>query len=178
VSSAWRPAVLSSQNIAILRDEIVNGQFSQPAKTSQNNNNPSTAARYAHHNLFLSPVRGETVAATILIGTGLPNPIASGIDVDALSNLIFVADCARNVVVRIDGYTNTVVATSQKLGGNSYTYGLAVNPQTNKIFVTDASIYCCDTSRTVTVIDGTTLAQVARVILPQQPRTDRRQLRD
>ena len=126
---------------------------------------------------LVSPVRGETVVATIPIGTGLPNPIASGIDVDALSNLIFVADSAKNVVVMIDGYTNTVVATSPTLG-NSYTYGLAVNPQTNKIFVTDASIYCCDTSRTVTVIDGTTLAQVARVILPQQPRTDRRQLRD
>ena len=117
---------------------------------------------------FLSPVRGETVVATIPIGTGLPNPIASGIDVDALSNLIFVADSAKNVVVMIDGYTNRVVATSQTLG-NSYTYGLAVNPQTNKIFVTDASIYCCDTSRTVTVIDETTLAQVARVILPSSP---------
>jgi len=98
----------------------------------------------------------------------LPNPIASGIDVDALSNLIFVADSAKNVVVMIDGYTNRVVAMSQTLG-NSYTYGLAVNPQTNRIFVTDASIYCCDTSRTVTVIDETTLAQVARVILPSSP---------
>lgn len=117
---------------------------------------------------LVSPVRGETVVATIPIGTGLPNPIASGIDVDALSNLIFVADSAKNVVVMIDGYTNTVVATSQTLG-NSYTYGLAVNPQTNKIFVTDASIYCCDTSRMVTVIDETTLAQVARVILPSSP---------
>jgi len=117
---------------------------------------------------FVSPVRGETVVATIPIGTGLPNPIASGIDVDALSNLIFVADSAKNVVVMIDGYTNKVVATSQTLG-NSYTYGLAVNPQTNKIFVTDASIYCCDTSRTVTVLDETTLAQVASVILPSSP---------
>ena len=117
---------------------------------------------------FLSPVRGETVVATIPIGTGLPNPIASGIDVDALSNLIFVADSAKNVVVMIDGYTNRVVAMSQTLG-NSYTYGLAVNPQTNRIFVTDASIYCCDTSRTVTVLDETTLAQIARVFLPSSP---------
>src|SRR6058998_2926283 len=88
---------------------------------------------------FASPVRGETVVATIPLGTGPASPIASGIDVDALSNLIFVADSAKNVVVMIDGYTNRVVATSQTLG-NSYTYGLAVNPQTNKIFVTDASI--------------------------------------
>src|SRR2546428_3783884 len=117
---------------------------------------------------LVSPVRGETVVVTIRIGTGLPNPIASGIDVDALSNLFFVADSAKNVVVMIDGYTNTVVATSPTLG-NYYTYGLAVNPQTNRIFVTDASIYCCDSSRTVTVIDETTLAQVARVILPSSP---------
>ena len=117
---------------------------------------------------FVSPVRGEAVVATIPIGTGLPNPIASGIDVDASSNMIFVADSAKNVVVMIDGYTNRVVATSQTLG-NSYTYGLAVNPQTNKIFVTDASIYCCDTSRTVTVLDETTLAQIARVFLPSSP---------
>src|SRR5438128_3565883 len=117
---------------------------------------------------LVSPVRGEAVVATIPIGTGLPNPIASGIDVDALSNLIFVADSAKNVVVMIDGYTNRVVATSPTLG-NYYTYGLAVNPQTNRIFVTDASIYCCDTSRTVTVIDETTLAQIARVFLPSSP---------
>src|SRR5438034_5071434 len=89
---------------------------------------------------FASPVRGETVVATIPLGTGPASPIASGIDVDPLSNLIFVADSANNVVVEIDGYTNTVAATSPTLDYYG-PYGLAVNPQTHKIFVTDTDRY-------------------------------------
>ena len=117
--------------------------------------------------LFVSPVRGETVVATIPLGTGPASPIASGIDVDALSNLIFVADSANNVVVEIDGYTNTVVATSPTLDYYG-PYGLAVNPQTNKIFVTDTDIYGHSTGL-VSVLDEATLSRIATVGLAGNP---------
>jgi len=116
---------------------------------------------------FASPVRGETVVATIPLGTGPASPIASGIDVDALSNLIFVADSANNVVVEIDGYTNTVVATSPTLDYYG-PYGLAVNPQTNKIFVTDTDIYGHSTGL-VSVLDEATLSRIATVGLAGNP---------
>src|SRR5438094_10140 len=116
---------------------------------------------------FSSPVRGETVVATIPLRTGPARPIASGIDVDALSNLIFVADSANNVVVEIDGYTNTVVATSPTLDYYG-PYGLAVNPQTNKIFVTDTDIYGHSTGL-VSVLDEATLSRIATVGLAGNP---------
>jgi YVTN family beta-propeller protein len=86
------------------------------------------------------------------------------VDVNSTTSRVYVTVPDGNSVSVMDGTTNTVVATVPV--GESPT-GVAVNPTTNLIYVTDAAWSAW--SGTVSVIDGTTNTVVSTIPVNQWP---------
>lgn len=86
------------------------------------------------------------------------NPVA--VDVDPITNKIYVANLSSNNVSVIDGTNNKVVAT---ITVGDEPYGICVNPVTNRVYVTN---YFSDN---VSVIDGTNNSVIATVAVGFEP---------
>jgi len=138
------------------------GDFGAPAFAGQlfcsyRNNNPgwycaNWGGGECHHksNIRFEPQQQQcfcvdgnanTVIATVTVGNS-----PGGIGLNAITNMIYVANSIGNSVSVIDGSSNTVVAT---ISGMSFPLRVAVNATTNLIYVTNY------TSNNVAVIDGT-----------------------
>ena len=65
---------------------------------------------------------------SVLIGT-----FANSVDVDPLTNLIFVTDAQENILAVVDGRTNTVTGTATLTV--PFPAGVAVNPVTQRVYV-------------------------------------------
>jgi YVTN family beta-propeller protein len=115
--------------------------------------NPTTNLIYGS-GVFVVPVingatnsTGGTVTTTI---SGLPQ-FLQGVDVNPLTNRIYVVDVGTPSLLVIDGATNTVMTTIPGLFFRSRMVG--VNPVTNKIYVSNDGN---GGGTTVQVIDGAT----------------------
>ena len=84
-----------------------------------------------HAVLRVPVIDGATNTVTTTIG-GLPES-PQGIDVNPITNRIYVVDVRGETLVVINGATNTVMATIPGLFFRSRMVG--VNPMTNKIYV-------------------------------------------
>ncbi len=98
-------------------------------------------------------INGETGKVAASIAGGLfPRDIA----INTQTNRIYVANGGDNSVSVIDGSTNSVIALIEGLGldnipgANEQSFGLAVNPLTNRLYVSNGS------TDKVNVIDGIT----------------------
>ena len=60
---------------------------------------------------------------------------ANDVNLDPLSNLIFVTDGHGNQVLEVDGSTNQVIATVPLSG--SFPVGVAPNPVTRAVYITE-----------------------------------------
>jgi len=108
-----------------------------------------------------------TVPVSIDGGMEFPGGMGVGrraVDVNSTTSRVYVTVPDSNSVSVIDGTTNTVVATVPV--GESPT-GVAVNPTTNLIYVTDAAWSAW--SGTVSVIDGGSNTVVATIPVNQWP---------
>ncbi|HTD23612.1 MAG TPA: Ig-like domain repeat protein [Terriglobales bacterium] len=85
------------------------------------------------------PVCGETVTATVNVGTA-PDAVA----LNPVTNKIYIANASSNNVTVIDGATNTITT----VGTGTTPKAIALNPVTNKIYVADSG------NNKVTVING------------------------
>lgn len=103
-----------------------------------------------------------TVVATVSVGADPlvydANPI--GVDVNTITNRIYVAETASEGVSVIDGTTDTVIATIATGAGAE---SVSVNETTNRIYVANFFV------DTVSVIDGATDAVIATVNVGNGP---------
>lgn len=72
----------------------------------------------------------ETVVASVPFGS-----FANAVDVDVLSNLVFVTDGQGNQVGTIDGRTNTLISSAAT--SDIFPSGVAADPVTQRVFVTN-----------------------------------------
>jgi YVTN family beta-propeller protein len=104
----------------------------------------------------LCPLAGaQTVTGTVGVGRF---PVA--MQLNPVTNKIYVANSASNNVTVIDGATNTAIAT---VPAGEQTYVVAVNPVTNKIYIGNLG------AANVTVIDGATDTVIATVAADVDP---------
>jgi YVTN family beta-propeller protein len=97
--------------------------------------NPSTRRVYvtsstSPSNLYVLNAGTRQVTATVPIGL-----FANNLDIDLLSNLLFVTDGQANTVVVVDGRNNKVGATVALNG--IFPSGVAANPVTRVVYVTE-----------------------------------------
>ena len=121
----------------------------------------------------VSVINGSTNTVLSPITVGL-NPF--GLAVNPKTNMIYVANIGgagvdpcgsepSSTVSVIDGSTNNVVNTVTVGLGPAF---VAVNPKTNKIYVT-VNGGCCTDGNTVAVIDGSTNTVVDTIVLSDDP---------
>jgi YVTN family beta-propeller protein len=103
---------------------------------------------------YIGPAPQAPVSATIPLGD-----IVRGVDVNPVTNRIYVANGANNLSV-IDGNNNTVLNTVT-VGTNPS--GVGVNPATNRIYVANSGDYSFSNPDTVSVIDGANNTVIATV---------------
>lgn len=104
---------------------------------------------YPYNNINVINGTTNAVIATIPVGN---DPV--GIDINPISNQIYVVNESDNNVSVIDGATNTVVAT---IAVGTQPEGIGVNPITGRIYVANTS------NRNISVIDGNTNYVIATV---------------
>gem|GEM_PF-1823103 len=101
----------------------------------------------------ISPTTAH-VTSTVTVGT---RPI--GVAVDSATNTIYVLNQTSNTVSVVNGVTNTVSATITGLP--AYVSAIAVNPTTDRIFVSAGAYVGASNPGSLTVINGVTNAIVA-----------------
>jgi len=87
---------------------------------------------------------GATNAMTTVVDPSAVSPLA--IDINPITNKVYVANNGSANLTVIDGATNTITTT---ISAGSSPFAVAVNPMTNKIYVVNNTA-----NGTVTVIDG------------------------
>ncbi len=114
--------------------------------------NPVTNRIYTAGGTTLTVIDGST---NTIVGTATVGFVPTGIGVNPVTNRIYVGSSNTNDVSVIDGSTDTVVATIP-VTFSPGTFGVDVNPETNRIYVTNLN-------GPVSVIDGSTNTVVANI---------------
>jgi YVTN family beta-propeller protein len=123
--------------------------------------NPATNKVYVGDGQNLAVIDGKTQQVTARIATG-----AGFVAVNILTNRIYTSSCTQSAcsVEVIDGQTNKVTANVPVFGENFIgIQGLAVNPVTDRIYVSAAD------NQQLIVIDGKTNTVIDQVFVPSQP---------
>ena len=126
------------------------------------------------YGIAVNPVTNKIYAASISGGldvidgntnsvvSTIPVSVGQEVAVNPVTNKIYAASSANNAVDVIDGTTDSIVSTISV----GYTpLGVAVNPNTNMIYVSENPIWNGPNEGIVSVIDGSTNSIVSRISL-------------
>lgn len=168
--TGWAPVSPSSVNVAVLPGNqcaAVRFQNRQATPTPTATNTPTATPTATHTpsptatpTHTPTPTATATPTATPTRTPTAPPPIIrniahpKGIAANARTNILFVASKTTGRLVKIDGATNTVVAS---YASGTEPFGVAVNSLTNKVTVANYA------SNTITIFNGATGALLATV---------------
>lgn len=144
--------------------------ISSAGSSNSSNNRTSVAVNPVTHMVYVLEQRTYAAGGVLSVVNGLSDEIVAtigvghgtfGVDVNTVTNTIYVANSGENTVSVIDGSSNRVVSNISGVGGGPN--GVAVDPHTNMIYVT--GLY----SRSLTAINGSTGSVVDSLSLGDNP---------
>ncbi len=148
-------SVLDGTTNTILKNIVVG---SQPAAVAVNTNtNRIYASNFGSDSVSVIDGSTDSVVTNI---TGIPQPIRAA--VNANTNRVYVSSMSGSLSV-IDGSSNTIMAKIKVGSSDSEPLGVAVNPNSNKIYVV------IQRSASVSLVDGSTNALVRTINVGNTP---------